>query len=632
MKASTFAKAGVSVSAVAALTLGLCGNAFAAGPTATEEDPTGIPAAATLVGVGSDTTQDVMYGIAKELNAGQATPVIASYTATGTGTITYRSGKVPTRPNGSGAGYNNLKDSIGVTAAGLANANDVDFARASGTQGTAATTAGTGVSTDIPFATDTMSFAVPANSPFLLTNGGTGLTVTDLYNIYSSTDKFIDTTDGSLETAAGANTVPINAFVPKPGSGSRQFFLGQLATQGGGIDLTANSSTKGDGLYVNAGTPTGTAAYVGAVGYNAAPVQEHEATVLTSAPSTVAAIAPFSGAKYIGYVDGKIADPDTGKTAGVDYKLVPFKSSVASAPAAGVLPYTGTGTSLVPNPDYITFAQKGTESASFKMTRPVYNIIATSVVTNPSSSPKAQLIHDTFVGSDSKVCKAAAIAEFGFLPVANCGATTLTFDAPSTATVSATSTEGVAGKSAAVTVTVASNGNGGGKVVLTADGKDYTGTIASGQTATTVTVPTAKAGSLAYTGVFTPALGGVAITQVPAGTITVKAAPVVTPPKVVKVNGTVKAVAPKVKHTKKAKVTVTVTAKGTVATGKVTIVVKKGKKTAVTVKGKVLAKGKVVVTLPKKLKKGSYKVFVSYTGDAKVNAVALKSVTTLKVK
>ena len=45
MKVTTFAKASVSASAVAALTLGLTTTAYAAGPTATEEDPVGTPAA-----------------------------------------------------------------------------------------------------------------------------------------------------------------------------------------------------------------------------------------------------------------------------------------------------------------------------------------------------------------------------------------------------------------------------------------------------------------------------------------------------------------------------------------------------------------------------------------------------------
>jgi hypothetical protein len=61
-------------------------------------------------------------------------------------------------------------------------------------------------------------------------------------------------------------------------------------------------------------------------------------------------------------------------------------------------------------------------------------------------------------------------------------------------------------------------------------------------------------------------------------------------------------------------------------------VVKKGSRTMVTVANRTLVSGRSVVTLTKKLKKGSYTVLVSYTGDAKVNPAALRAVTTLKVK
>ncbi|MFT4264726.1 MAG: hypothetical protein QM572_15185 [Nocardioides sp.] len=529
MKVTTFLKAGVSTSAAAALTLGLCATAFAAGPTATEEDPTTTPPATALVGVGSDTTQDVLYGLAQTINASSANTIF-SYTATGGTSITYRSGLVATRPNGSGAGYNALKDAIGVTTAGLAKAGDVDFARASGTQGTAAS--GTsGVTTDIPFASDTMSFAVPAGSPFLKTNSGKGLTITDLYNIYAGVDTYVDTTDGSLETASGTNFVPINAFVPKPGSGSRQFFLAQLATQGSGINLTANSSTKGDGLWTSAGTPSGTAPYIGAVTYDAKPVQEHEATVLTTAPSTVAAIAPFSGAKFIGYHNGTIADPDTGKVAGTDYALVPFYSSVSGG---AVLPYTGDASvstsTLAPNSGYVTNAKQGGSEAAFALTRNVYNIIATAAVKGggTSSNAKYNLLYKTFVGTSSSVCQATStISAYGFLPLTAtsgtnaCGDTSRTFDTASTSTVTTSATAATAGGSTTITVGVQSNGDGGGTAVLTG-GVSGTVTIASGSTSGTLSVPTPTAGSLSYNVAFTPALGGVAASQA-TGSVTVSA-------------------------------------------------------------------------------------------------------------
>jgi len=531
MKVTTFAKASVSVVAAAALTCGFATSAFAAsGPTADQEDaafPT--PAAATtLVGAGSDTTQDVMYGIAQAINAGKATPQIASYTATGTTVITWRSNRKSddgkaVRPNGSGAGYKALNDSIGYTASGNYGVGDVDFARASGAQGTAVN-GGNGVTTDIPFAIDAMSFAVPAGSPFLKTNGGAGLTITDLYNIYGGIDTYIDSSTGNLLTSSAAGALPINAFVPKGGSGSRQFFLAQLATQGNLIDLTAGGSTKGDGLFATAGTPTGTSSYVGAVDYAGDPVQEHDASVLTKAPSTVAAIAPFSGAKFIGYADGKIADPDAGKVAGTDYQLVPFKSSATGAPATGVLPYSGTGTSLTPNQDYVTYAKQGGSEASFAMTRDVFNIIPTAAVKFPTANPKFALLNQTFVGPTSDVCKqTAAIAAFGFFANPKCGDTSKTYDPMTqTPTVEVTApASAVAGKPAVYNVTVTSTGNGGGTVTLTIDGKDFTGKVAAGSTTGTVSVTLPTAGTFPVTGSFVPNLGGVASAPVQADALTV---------------------------------------------------------------------------------------------------------------
>lgn len=675
MKVTAFAKASVSASAVAALTIGLTSTAYASPttPTAAEEDAAfASPAAATtLVGVGSDTTQDVMYGVAKAINGATTPQLIASYSATGTGELKFRSGKtfaaaaagatVGNHPNGSGAGYKALTDSIGLTAAGNAAAGDVDFARASGTQGTAAQTKGAGVTTDIPFAVDTMSVAVPAGSPFLSTNGGAGLTITDLAKIYGSQFKYVakeasaagDATAvvkgtlateddyNALDAAAKTHYEPINAFLPKVGSGSREFFLKTLATQGIGA-----MPADGKGAFGSTAQPAATPApYVGEVTYANKPVQEHDATVLTTAPTAVAAIAPFSGAKFIGYHNAKIADPDAGHTAGTDYVLVPFNSTVDTDPATNgvqakgaVLPYTGDASSasavLAPNPEYKTYATKGgaaAEKGTYKLTRDVYNIIATAAVNATStSSAKLRALQAMFVGKTSTVCQqTSVITGFGFLAHSDCGNTDLTFDEnPSTATATVSGT-GVAGRTGSVKVDVASNGNGGGQVAITVAGKDYTGTIAAGASSTTLSVATPAQGTVPVTGTFTPALAGVRSAKI-TGSITVAAAPVVTP--AAKVNGSIKAVAPKAKHTKKAKVTVTVTAAGTVPTGTVTVVVKKGSKAVVTVKNKALARGKVAVVLPKKLKKGSYKVFVSYTGDTKVNPVALKSVTSLKVK
>jgi hypothetical protein len=637
MKVTTFAKFGMGLAVTATMSLGTIAAAHATGSglTADQEDPTTWSAAhpnGNLVGVGSDTIQDVLYGISQDLGtAPDGLPEMTSWTATGTGTLTYRSGLVPNpRPNGSGAGYKALEDSMGVTATGLAKVGDVDFSRASGTQGVAINPVSTyttapqaGVITEIPFAIDSISFAVPSGSPFLLSNGGKGLTEANLASIYDGTNKCIDTTTGALSAApCGSGTEPINAFVPKPGSGSRQFFLkGLNAVDSTGIALGSN---KGDSLFTTAGTPSSTPApYVGATDYSGQPVQEHDASVLTSAPAGVAAIAPFSAAKFVGYHNGLVADPDAGKTAGSDYVLVPFDSAVGSAHA--VLPYVNNGGTYAPNPAYITDAVEG----SAKLTREVYNIIPTAAVASPNASTKYRALYDTFVGKGSKVClDIATIQAYGFMKDPLCGSTGYSADVASASTLTVTPpSKLVAGGTATFTVSASSTGNGGGTATVTIGGTAYNVTIPSGPASdtsesATIKVPTPTAGPLhvgsANDG-FLPNLPGVAASQEAAADLTVaKATPVV------------KATAPKVSHTKAGKVTVTVTAAGLHPTGTVTIVVKKGTSTKATLSGKALSGGMYVGTLPK-LAAGSYYVYVSYSGDANTAAKASTKLATLTV-
>lgn len=650
MKVSTFGKAGLSLATAATLTLGLgvtAANASGTPLTASQEDPTTSTNLAgagvgqyTLVGAGSDTIQDVEYGIGQDLGTytgpdGSTQYLnLASWTATGTTPMTYRSGGVaPAHPNGSGAGYNVLSESIGRIAPGGTDGvaiGDVDYARASGFQGTESTgeptgyvtTAGTGVVTEIPFAVDAISFAAPAGSPFLKTNGGAGLTLADLANIYSGTVNEVNTTTGALqaETTTGtadAGFEPIQAFLPKPKSGSRQFFLQQLSKIAGS-PITYNSN-KDDDLFTAAYPTTPVSPYVGAQMPNGSPVQEHDASVLAAAPAGVAAIAPFSAAKFIGYHNGVIADP-SGKVAGSDYVLVPFDSA-----SGAVLPYTGdasTNATIAPNPAYKAQGSEG----NAKVYREVFNIIPTAAVRNPNASIKFRALYDTFVGQGSKFClDSKTIEAYGFLADGNCGNTARTADTPSASTPTVTHSAAVAGKSTVVTVGVQSNGNGGGSVTITVNGKAYTGSIPAGQTSVKFTVPTPTAGSIAYGGGtndgFTPNLAGVAASPITPGTITVaKATPIV------------KASAPKVSHLKIGAATVTVSATGLTATGTVRVQVKTTRGVLkLTSASKTLSGGKAVVSYGKTLPKGTYYVWVTYSGNSNIKSKAYTRLATLTV-
>ncbi|MCW2783648.1 MAG: hypothetical protein JWP74_165 [Marmoricola sp.] len=626
MKVNTFGRASLGLATAVTLTLGLgVSAANATGLTASQEDPSAsVIGKYTLVGVGSDTIQDVEYGVSQDLGT-YTDPTgtsanLASWTATGTTAMSYRSGGAPAvpsaHPNGSGPGYTALKESLGMvaTSGDGVGTGDVDYSRASGFQGLEANNQ-SGAVTEIPFAIDAISFAAPAGSPFLLSNSGAGLKVSDLASIYAGSVNEVSTTTGALQAETTTGTVdagfkPIQAFLPKPGSGSRQFFLKQLNAVNSAVPY---GSDKGDSDFTTTGAPSAAGPYVGAENADGSPVQEHDATILTTVDKTeVAAIAPFSAAKYIGYHNGTVADPDAGKAAGTDYVLVPFDGT-----SGAVLPYTGT-TTLSPNPAYATQGKEGTAS----LTREVFNIIPTTAITSPNSSVKYRELFDTFAGAGSKFClDSKTIQAYGFLTDTNCGNTARTADPQSTSTVTVTNTAAVAGRSTTVTASVQSIGNGGGSVKLTVAGVAHTLTIAPGATSASVSVATPHAGAVSFgsaTDGFTPNLAGVAASPIPVGSFTVaRTAPVV------------KATAAKVSHTKAGKVAVTVTATGVTPTGKVTVVIKKGSSTKVT-KTVALSGGKGTATLSK-LPKGSYTVYVSYAGDSNVASKASTKLATLTV-
>jgi hypothetical protein len=211
------------------------------------DDPSFVPVAADLIGVGSDTSQHAIHILAEGAGswAAQApapTFRIASFAATGGGTIPLPSGAIA-RPNGSGAGKALLY--------GASNNTDIDFARSSSAQSPAETSAGL---QSFPFALDTLQMAVSNTVP---SNAPAALTPTQIVGIY----------DGSITDwgTIGGTAGTIAPKIPQTGSGTRSFFTAQLQAMNGGTAVTL------------AGT--------------VADVQEHDDTLIKSDPN---AIAPFS--------------------------------------------------------------------------------------------------------------------------------------------------------------------------------------------------------------------------------------------------------------------------------------------------------------------------------------------------
>src|SRR5262245_32143512 len=229
--------------AASALTLAVAVPAHAADP----DDATFAPVAGDLIGVGSDTSQHAVHVLAEGVGSwGAQTPApafkIASFAATGGGTIALPSGAIP-RPNGSGAGK--------ALLFGASNNTDIDFARSSSAQ--SATETGAGLQS-FPFALDTLAMAVSNSVP---SNAPASLTPAQIVGIYSGT-----ITDWS---AVGGTAGTIAPKIPQAGSGTRSFFTAQLQAMNGGVAVTL------------AGT--------------VAEVQEHDDTPIKNDAN---AIAPFS--------------------------------------------------------------------------------------------------------------------------------------------------------------------------------------------------------------------------------------------------------------------------------------------------------------------------------------------------
>ncbi len=236
------------------IALGLAGVLSVGSITAAQADPA-AKLYGELVGLGSDTTMDVMDGISAALGKNGKLLKLAYYKAIGTATVTPRSGKPAIgRFNGSSAGRDALyvaigqslsksiavapnadgtsRDAVTVTTADLA--GKIDFARSSSGPSSARAD---GVLTYIPFAIDAMTYAVAPNSKIpadipLGTSGNT--TEESLMNIYKGNITRVITNNGTfvklvgddyvLEAGEASNT--INAYVPQAGSGTRSFWIG----------------------------------------------------------------------------------------------------------------------------------------------------------------------------------------------------------------------------------------------------------------------------------------------------------------------------------------------------------------------------------------------------------------------
>ena len=221
-----------------------------------QADPAFTPTAADIVGVGSDTTMYAMTYLADGLNGiqgfneGRSTGRLVSFdasifsngTQTNSATVVLQEGHAPvTRPNGSGNGKKTLY--------GAGNNTDVDYARSSSALTPEEVAAGLFL---FPFAKDTMGLATDK-----VTNAPASITPAQMLAIY----------EGEINnwSEIGGQPGEIEVMVPQTGSGTFQFFDGELRKLNGGSPVVYPS----DAIYV----------------------QEHDAAPLAGKPN---AVAPFS--------------------------------------------------------------------------------------------------------------------------------------------------------------------------------------------------------------------------------------------------------------------------------------------------------------------------------------------------
>ncbi len=274
-----------------ALLVAAASVAFAAA-SPVSADPTVVPAAQDIVGVGDQTTGSLLDQFSTDYNAflgtGSGLPHLYSWDATGSATIAVtKTGSVANifRPDGTYPG---------VTALAAYTNTTVDFARTSRAPGPG----GLPGLDSVPFARDGVSWAGNKTG-----NAPVNLTTADLKGIYTCTvTNWNQVTD--IPGYTGPNAT-IKAYLPESGSGTRNVFL--TAVNGGSSALTPGACVSS---------------------YSA---QSEEGTDPVFADPDV--VFPYSAGHYIGQLNGHVTATDA-----------PGNLSIRSL--NGVSPLTGTPATL----------------------------------------------------------------------------------------------------------------------------------------------------------------------------------------------------------------------------------------------------------------------------------------------
>ncbi|MCY7396849.1 MAG: substrate-binding domain-containing protein [Nocardioides sp.] len=208
---------GIATAALTVSVITMTAGSASAAPD--PDDSPGVPVAADLIGVGSDTSQNALFRLANGYNPTNPTNKLFTYAATGGGTIALPDGSTPPRPNGSSAGKALLY--------GAGNNTNIDFARSSSAQSAAETAASL---QSFPFALDTLGVVTSPSS-----NAPATLSIAQIVSIYKG-----ETTNWST---VGGQPGPITYYIPQAGSGTRTFFQAQLDAANGGVAVNTAGAT-----------------------------------------------------------------------------------------------------------------------------------------------------------------------------------------------------------------------------------------------------------------------------------------------------------------------------------------------------------------------------------------------------
>jgi hypothetical protein len=525
----------------AQVTVALSGAAVIAAGTAMPvmADPVSVNKYAELVGLGSDTTMDVMDGISLALGDVSATDSrlkLASYKAIGSADVVVSAdGIAIPRANGSGAGRDALRIAIGqINSGSVAIAPDELGKARTAASPTTAQLAGkfhyarsssapsgavaNGVVTYVPFAQDNMTYAtaplnitkIPSDIPLGTVANTTEVSLINIYkgNITKvitdeSTGDFIKLAAPNYSVAAGEVSNTINAYIPQAGSGTRQFWIGQ-------VKITEADITNGVTAAKDV-TPTGIS------------VQEHDGTAVATDPY---ALVGFSISQWVAQTNG----------------VAPKRTAGAILRSMGGLEAT-----------VVTDGVYATAPTWSAIKRAVYNIVPTALINADEENAYTR----AFRGTNSLVCQSqTVIQKFGYGLLSYGGTDAATGEteggnatvcgnitaanrvyAPSASTVTLGTPVVAAGASTGtVKATVASNGNQGGTVTLFSDfgtpnqAEVASGVVAKGATEVDITVTNTTAAELSktVTAQFVPVLAGVAVSvSTTTATITLAAPAVV---------------------------------------------------------------------------------------------------------